>query len=85
MNNEVKNVVIEIVDLETGEILLTSRKQRMLYSYGLQGLNTFFDEFHSLLRSGRNCTINVSAFDLRYSLCDAENQFITFKHIPDVY
>lgn len=73
------NVIIEIVDLQTGEILVESRSSRPLFSYGLQGVDYFYKKFCEILRSGTDCTINISAFDSRCDIRDAEDIFITSK------
>lgn len=85
MKLEYRNVIVEIVDLDTGEVLLQSRKKVPFYSYGLQGLDWFYKKFHDILRTGRNITINVSAFDPRLCIDYAEDFFMSNKHIPGIF
>lgn len=79
MNNEIKNTIVEIVDLNTGELYYESRKCRPLYSYGLQGLDKCFAVYYNLLRTGKDCTINISSFSPDTDLKQAEFKFIESK------
>lgn len=79
MKNDLKNTIVEIVDLNTGELYYESRKCRPLYSYGLQGLDKCFDVYYNLLRKGVDCTINISSFSLDIDLKQAEFKFIESK------
>lgn len=85
MANENKNVIIEIVDIDTGEILVHSRKLSPFWSYGFPHFDAFLRQFYAFLRSGRNCTFNCTAFDERYNLSDAEDIFINNKQIKDIF
>lgn len=79
MNNELKNTIVEIVDLNTGELYFESRKCRFLFSYGLQGLDKCFEVYYNLLRTGKDCTINISSFSPDTNLKEAEFKFIESK------
>lgn len=82
---EVVNEIIEICDIDTGELLIQSRKQDTLTLDGLRGFKYFYQKFLELVRSGRNVSINVSCFDVRYNIADAENIFMNNKRIKDIF
>ena len=79
MQNELQHTIVEIVDLNTGELYYESRLTRHLFSYGLQGLDKCFAVYYKLLRSGIDCTINISAFSLDTDIKQAEFKFIESK------
>lgn len=85
MANEVKNTIVEIVDINTGEIVFESRLSRELFSYGLRGLDKSIDVFYKYLRSGRDCSINITCFDPVIPLDFAEQHFIINKHLDSVF
>lgn len=79
------NEIIEICDIDTGELLIQSRKVDSLTSDGLQNFRYFYQKFLEFVRDGRNVSINISAFDVRYNVRDAENIFMNFKHIEGIF
>ncbi len=79
------NEIIEICDIDTGELLLQSRKVDFITSDGLQNFLYFYQKFLDLVRDGRNVSINCTAFDVRYNIRDAENIFMNFKRIEGIF
>lgn len=77
--------VIQIVDLDTGEILRHKASSDILTSSGLRNFKYFYDEFLSLVRSGRNIGFNVSCFDSRIKLDSSYDFFVTNKHIDGIF
>lgn len=77
--------VIQIVDLDTGEILHHKAASDFLTSSGLGNVRYFYDEFLSLVRSGRNVGFNVCCFDSRIKLEYAYDFFVTNKHIEGIF
>ena len=79
------NEIIEICDIDTGELLVQSRKVDILTSDGLRGFGYFYQRFLAFVRDGRNVSINCTAFDVRYRLHDAEDVFINNKRIDHIF
>lgn len=79
------NEIIEICDIDTGELLFQSRKVDILTSAGLEGFGYFYQKFLALVRDGRNVSINCTAFDVRYRLRDAEDIFMNNKRIDGIF
>ena len=79
------NEIIEICDIDTGELLVQSRKVDIITSDGLRNFRYFYEKFLDFVRDGRNVSINISAFDVRFNIRDAENIFINFKHFDGIF
>lgn len=79
------NEIIEICDIDTGELLVQSRTVDILTSDGLKNFRYFYQKFLELVRDGRNVSINCTAFDVRHNIRDAENIFMNFKHIDGIF
>lgn len=79
------NVVYEICDLDTGEIVFKIRQKTFIVSDGIRNIRIFLRKFYDLCQSGGNYSINISCFDSRYNIYDAENIFIRNKHIEGIF
>ena len=79
------NEIIEICDIDSGELLVRSRKVDLVTSDGLKGFRYFYQKFLEFVRDGRNVSINCTAFDIRFRIDDAENIFIRNKHIDGIF
>lgn len=79
------NEIVQIVDLETGEILRHSSKKAEFVGTRLQYFQYFFEEFCELIRDGRSVGLNVSCFDIRINQNDAYDLFVTNKKREDIF
>ena len=78
-------VKYEICDIDTGEMLFDIRQKTFLLSSGIQGFGNIRQRFLNFVDSGRNVSICVTCFDVRYRLDDVENIFIRNKHIDGIF